>query len=279
MSRSPLLATRPLFAILLALALVAPAGLAEDASARSGSPAIKRILKRGKLLVGMSGNQPPLNMRSRSGELIGMEVDLARLLASSLEVELEIVEKPFAELLPTLQKGKVDAVISGLTITPERNLDVAFVGPYFISGKSVLTKAGTVSGIKKTEDIDRPGFRVGALAGSTSQDFVEEFTPNAELVPVANYDVGVQMVIGGEVDALVADFPICLLSVFRDQTGELVTLNQPLNVEPIGVALPPGDPLFQNLVQNYLLALQASGALELLQRRWFDDSSWLKDVP
>ena len=248
------------------------------ASARE-SATIKRILKHGKLRAGMSGNQPPLNARSRTGELMGMEVDLARLLASSMGVELEIVEKPFAELLPALGKREVDLVMSGVTITPARNLEVAFVGPYFISGKSILTRSATFASARETADINRPGVRLAALDGSTSQDFVETFASKTQLVTTPDYDAAVKMVVAREVDALVADYPICLLSVLRDESGELVTLSEPLNIEPIGIALAPGDPLFQNLVQNYLTSLTVSGALDRIHARWLDDRSWLARLP
>ena len=56
--------------------------------------------------VGMSANQPPFNAKSRSGQHIGLEVDLARALAGAMGVKLEIVEKPFGQLLPALEKGQ-----------------------------------------------------------------------------------------------------------------------------------------------------------------------------
>ncbi len=267
------------FAALLAFCLAVPAVLAETAAARDASPTIARILKRGKLRVGMSGNQPPLNAKSKTGEFIGMEVDLARVLARSMEVELEVVQKPFPELLPALVKGDVDVVMSGMTITMRRNREVAFVGPYFLSGKSILTKSKPLSQADEAEDIDRTDLKLVALEASTSQKFIESFAPNAKFTPVQDYDTGVQMVIDGKVDALVADYPICLLSVLRHGDAGLATLIQPLTIEPIGIALPPDDMLFLNLVQNYFGALTASGALEELQKRWFEDASWLAELP
>ena len=82
-----------------------------------------------------------------------------------------------------------------------------------------------------------------------------------------------------EVDALVADYPICLLSVLRHPDRGLATLLTPLTVEPIGIALPANDALLVNLVQNYLAALRATGVLEMLQAKWFEDGSWLAQLP
>jgi len=251
----------------------------EAAAPAQGPGRLAEIVARGELRVGLSGNQPPLNALARSGEIIGMEVDLARLLAGSLGVDVRFVARPFAELLPALRAGEVDLVLSGMTITPQRNLEVAFVGPYFVSGKSLLTKSQALAASDEARDIDRPGVTLAALEGSTSQRWIEVFAPKATLVAVAGYDEGVRMVRNGEVDALLADFPICVLSALRHADEGLVTLASPLTVEPIGIALPPDDFLFVNLVENYLTSLRSSGALEGLRQAWFERGEWLEQLP
>jgi polar amino acid transport system substrate-binding protein len=87
-------------------------------------------------------------MRSRSGNIIGLEIELVKALASSMGLRAALVQKPFAELLPALEQGDVDLVISGMTITPERNARVAFAGPYLISGKSVLSKSRRIASVE-----------------------------------------------------------------------------------------------------------------------------------
>ena len=266
-----------LSALLACLALVT--GLACLAAAAPASPALSRIVKSGELRVAMSGNQPPLNAKTKSADVIGLEVDLAKMLATSMGVELQIVVKPFADLLGAVEKGEVDMVMSGMTITPERNLRVAFVGPYFISGKSILTKSKTLAAADETADINSPDVKLAALKGSTSQMFVEKLVPKATLIATKNYDEAVDLVKDGKVDALVADFPICVLSVLRYPDAGLATLLEPLTIEPIGIALPADDPLLLNLVQNYLNALSATGILSKLQSKWFEDGSWLAELP
>ncbi len=72
-------------------------------------------------------------MEAKDGSLIGFEVDLAELLAESMNIKLDIVRMPFKDLMPSLEKGSIDAIISGMTITMSRNARVAFVGPYMLS--------------------------------------------------------------------------------------------------------------------------------------------------
>ena len=73
--------------------------------------------------------------------------------------------------------------------------------------------------------------------------------------------------------------PICALSVLRFPEDGFATLTQPLTIEPMGVAMPPNDPLFLNMMENYLGALEGIGILELLEEKWFQDGSWLIQMP
>ncbi len=273
--------------LVVALALVAmgltactsTGGNGGPSSDASNAPVLAAIVERGTLRVGMSGDQPPFNVVNKSGELIGLEVDLARALANSLGVDLELVQRPFGTLLNALDAGEVDMVMSGLTMTPERNMKVGFVGPYFVSGKAILTKDDTLANSQDSGDINKGTVRLAALAGSTSERFVQEVTPEAQLTSVQSYDDAVQAVIDDKVDALVADFPICVISVFRNPDAGLISLSSPFNFEPIGIALPANDPLFTNLVQNYVNLLEGTGLLEELRARWFVDAAWLDELP
>ena len=253
-------------------------GIADTSSAQD-SPVLDRVIQSGKLRVGMSGTQPPFNTRSRSGEMIGLEVDLATLLAAAMRVELEIVNRPFGELLAAMRAGEVDMVMSGMAITPRRAQASAFIGPYMLSGKSILTKSSTLANATGMDDLDKPEVRLAALANSTSQDFVEEYAASARLVSVADYDEAVNMLLGGEIDALVADMPICLLSMLRYPDQGLATLRQPLTVEPIGVAVPANDLSFRNLVDNYIEAIEKTGILEQLRKSWLEDGAWIAALP
>ena len=133
---------------LMGLMLCAAILVGAVAPIMADSPVLSRIVESNVLRVGTSGAQPPFSVKSKDGSLIGYEVDLAKLLANAMGVELKLVEMPFAELLLALEKGEVDVVMSGMTMTPARNLKAAFVGPYIISGKSILTKDKTIAQAK-----------------------------------------------------------------------------------------------------------------------------------
>jgi len=237
------------------------------------------VAARGELILGTAGSMPPLNMTTRDGEVIGLDIDLARIIAAAMETKLRVETMPFAELLPALESGKVDLVISGMTMTPSRNRRFAFVGPYLVSGKSIVAKLATAESIKKSSDLNVPEMTLVALEGSTSAAFIENLLPKATLVTVEDYDKGVKLVLEDQASALLADQPICQISAYRYQDRGLVALKDTLNYEPLGVALPPNDPLLVNWVENLISGLEASGDLAKFRERWFEDTDWFAKLP
>jgi polar amino acid transport system substrate-binding protein len=250
---------------------VLPAGPAD--------PHLARILESGELRVGVSADRAPLNARNRAGEIVGFEVDIVRALANAMGLELRFVVTPFAELIPGLERGDFDLAISGLTMTPERNARVAFAGPYFVSGMSVLARAKAITDVESPKALDLPERRYAAVAASTSARFIAEHLPQAQRVEVSDYESGVQRVIDGRADALFADHLACAAAVWRHPEAGLSTLATPFTIEPLGIALPPDAPLLLNLVENHLETLDHTGLLASFKARWLADGRWLAEMP
>ena len=252
--------------------------VARAADAARVAPVLERILAKKELVVGTAADMAPLNMTLKDGNIVGLEVDLATLMANGIGVKLTLKQMRFNDLLPALEAGQVDLILSGMTMTPLRNTKVAFAGPYFGSGKSILIKEQNAAALRSIATMNSPDVTLAALKGSTSQLFVERLIPKAKLVPTDDYDQAIAMVLDGKVQAMVADFPICNLSVFRYRDKGLTTLKSPLNYEPIGIAMLPTDPLLLNWAQNFVTTMLNSGDLELLRQKWFDDASWMPQL-
>jgi polar amino acid transport system substrate-binding protein len=266
--------------VLLVIAglMIGYAQMAVGADLAQVSPVLDRIVTKKELVVGTAASMPPLNMTMKDGQIAGMEIDLAHLLAGALGVKLTLKPMQFNELLPALQAGKVDMVLSGMTITPARNLKVAFVGPYMVTGKSILTKQAAVETMSEVERINKPERVLVALKGSTSQTFAEKVFPKAKLVLVDNYDQAVAMLREDKAHAMVADMPICQLTAYRYRDAGLMTLKNPLSWEPIGIAIPANDLLLLNWLQNCLHIIEKDGTLGLIVERWFKDGSWVSQL-
>jgi polar amino acid transport system substrate-binding protein len=261
----------------LLVSMVFVLSLAVVAGAWAGTT-MERIVKKGELVVGTSGTQPPLTVTNKKGELIGLDVDMAKAMAKALGVNLKFAQMPFAELIPALEAGKVDMVVSGMTITGERNKKVAFAGPYLVTGKGILAVAQRFAALQEAKGLDTPDVTVAALKDSTSQKFIETSIPKAKLITVGSYDEAIDLLLKGKVDVLVADYLFCSLTAYRNQKKGLIAGAAPLSFEPLGIAMPE-DTLLINWTQNFLNSFQGTGELKKLNEKWLNPGSWINDLP
>jgi polar amino acid transport system substrate-binding protein len=244
----------------------------------SAGPAMDKIIKKGELVVGTSGAQPPMTATTKKGEIIGLDADIARAMAAALGVKLKFSTMPFAKLLPALDSGLVDMVISGLTMTPARNRKVAFVGPYYVSGKGILAVSSQYAALQQAKGLNTPEVTVAALKNSTSQKFVETLISKAKLIPAASYDEAIDLLLNRKVDVVVADFPFCSLSAYRYRDKGLFAGKSPLTFEPLGIAMPE-DTLLINWVRNFMAFLQGTGQLKKMHAKWSSGGSWIDELP
>ena len=267
---------RMALSLLLAVGLLAM-GCAEmgQVTKASPSPVLDRVVAAGELRVGISGDMPPMNMLTKEDAVIGLDADLAALIAEAMGVKLGLRRMEFSALLPALESGGIDMIVSNMTMTAERNLKAAFVGPYLESGKAFLTKRSIIAKAKGLPEINSPQFTFSALNGSTSADVIRAGAPQAKLVTAATQNEAIQMVIDGRTDAMIADFPICVVAVYRNPAAGLISVGAPVTYEPIGVAVPKGDPHLVNWLGNFLKGLEQAGYFDQLKEKWFGNPAWL----
>lgn len=244
----------------------------------SAGPALDRIVKKGELVIGTSGTQPPMIATTKKGDIIGLDADISRAMAQAMGVKVKFVKMPFDKLLPALEAGQIDMVLSGMTITPKRNQKVAFVGPYYVSGKGILAVAEKYAALKEAKGLDTPEVTIATLKDSTSQKFVEELISKAKLILAGSYDEAIDLLFRGKVDIVVADFPFCALTAYRYQDKGLFAGKSPLTFEPLGIAMAE-DTLMINWVQNFMNMLQGSGDLLEMHKKWLSGGSWIDELP
>lgn len=259
----------PRFLLSALLVLLTGLTAAQIAWADSANPVLSRIQQRGELVLGTSGNMPPMTHTRDDGKVVGFDIDLAELMAAGMDVKLTIKTMAFDKLLRALERGDVDVVISNITMTQKRNLRAAFVGPYMTSGKCVITKREPLARAEAAENLNSPEIRLAALSGSTSADFVRLLLPKASLTLVEDYDAAVRLINDDKLGGLLTDYPVCLAMLKRYPDAGFVSLFSLLSYEPIGIALPGNDPLLVNWTENFMTRVDEMGVLEELAIRWF----------
>ena len=266
--------SRPRSALPRALAVLACALLALAGCDRPRP--IDRILKAGEIRVGTSADSPPLTMRDRDGKLMGLEVELAQALGDNMNVKVRFVEMPFAQLIPALERADIDLAVAGMTMTPERNSRVAFAGPYYVSGNTLLAQKREVAETEDPAQLDDPKLSFAVLAGSTSEKYARAHLPKAKLVAAPDNDAAVKALLAGEVDGMISDLQVCTVARWRHPDAGLYVRSSPFTTEPLGLALPPDSILFLNLVTNYLKTIEETGELAQLKAKWLGDGAWLE---
>jgi polar amino acid transport system substrate-binding protein len=239
----------------------------------------ERIAKNKTLVVGTPGDFPPFTASTSTGRLIGLDIDLAKNLANWLQVKIEFKQMEFSQLITALKANKIDIAMSGMTMTPRRNMQIVFIGPYALSGQSILGKKTILEQVSTADDLRKLTCCVAVLKGTTGEKMAKELLPDANIISTSTLDESLILLLDGKVDAIVADYPFCRVAEFRYKDRGFAMFDEPLTFEPVGIALSPDDPLFANLVGNYLTIMTGSDALKKLQEKWFKNITWMKDLP
>ena len=232
------------------------------------------IIHRDTLIVGTSGEFPPFSALNQKGEIVGFDIEITQLIAQALGVEYRVKKYPFDQLLTALNTGKIDIVASGMSITAQRNIKALFVGPYYSSGKSLLTKDYNL-GLSSTDAAENS---VVVVEGTTSQVVAKKLFTSSKIIVVTSFDEGLKLLLAGEVTAILADYPFCVVTSYRYREEGVSTPKEPFTYEPIGFALTKDAYHFANWLQNYLIILEGEGVLGELNNKWFKDMSWVDSL-
>ncbi len=166
-----------------------------------------------KLIVAMELAYPPFETKDENGDPTGVSVDLAKAIGEHIGKEVEIVNTAWDGLIPSLQTGKADMIISSMTITAVREEEVDFSIPYANSMLAILTNKD--AGIESIEDLNSADKKVAVKTGSTVHIFATENLPNANIVVLADESACVTEVSQGRADGFLYD----QLTIYRNNVA------------------------------------------------------------
>ena len=254
--------------VALAISISACNGIEASPSAKNEGSHLQSIIKKGTLVLGTSGNMTPMTRSINSGkDAIGFDIDLAKTMAESMGVDLEIKVIAFEKLIPALENGEIDIIVSNMTITPKRNAQVAFIGPYMTSGKCLVTKDPTLASLKK-EALNNASNKLVVLKGTTTEKFVKIGMPKVNAVVVNTQEEAIAMVRDSKVSGMLSEYPMCK-AIISNNPDEFVSVFSNLTYEPIGIAVAPQNTHLLNWTQNFLVRANNVGLFEMLAEKWF----------
>ncbi len=236
--------------LLFGLLLLAPLGFAQ-----------------GTLKVGLSPDYPPLQYK-QDGRLVGLEVDSARAVAEILGKKLALFEFPFDELIPALEQGRVDVVMSGLSITAERANRVNFAEPYLEIGQMAILHKDKIASFAQPWAVYREGVRVGVEPGTTGAAFAEKELTDATISYFQDSQAAFEGLRDDSIDLYLHDAPTSWRLANSSDNDDLISTYKPLTSEMLAWAVRPDEPELVRDLNRALSIMKAQGTLKYIVNRW-----------
>jgi len=228
---------------------------------------LERVRRSGTLRVGTDATYPPLEYVEGT-QCAGFDVDLGNALARELGVRAEFVNASFDGIFPALVNGSFDAVMSSVTITPERSASMLFTDPYYESGQRIALRRGT-TGIAAEGDLS--GKQVGVQINTTAQYDLEK-RPGIALTRYNTIDLALLDLQVGRIDAVVGDAPV-LQYMTRQSFPELEVVGRRFTDEKFGIALARSSDDLRRALNAALWRVEQSGELDRLREKWFGEAA------
>ena len=257
---------------ILCLCLSSVAFAADNELAKKST--INDILARGELRVGFDPGYMPFEMTDKNGNYVGFDVDLGRELAKAMGVKFVPVNLDFDGIIPALLTGKIDVIMSGMTITQERNLKIGFSDPYIVIGQSILLNKKLEGKVTSWQQLNDPKFNIVSRQGTTGEEAAKRYLPKANLKTFEKEADGALEVANNRADAWVYDMPFNVVFFAEQGKGKVIHLDKPFTYEPLGIGIMQGDPDFMNFLNNFLRQVKADGRYDKIYEKWITSTDW-----
>ncbi|AXH14403.1 amino acid ABC transporter substrate-binding protein [Malaciobacter mytili LMG 24559] len=221
------------------------------------------------LKVGMELAYPPFEMSDKEGNPTGVSVDFAKMLARSMNKELIIENIAWDGLIPSLKTGKIDIIISSMTITDERKKSIDFSIPYAKSALAIL--ANKNSNINSIEDLKEK--TIAVKKGSTGHIYAKENFPNGNILVFDKESACVLEVVQGKADGFLYD----QLTIYRNHQNHkdtTVALLKPFqkDFEYWGVALKKDNTELKNQIDQFITKAKEDGTFDDFAYKYLKDA-------
>ena len=237
---------------------------------------LANVLKAGELRVGVSIYEPWV-MKDKDGNLYGYEIQVAKQLAKDLGVNADFHVVEWEELISALNENKIDIIISGMAITPQRALLVNFSSPYGDSGVSLAANIAKTKGIQSLQELNAPDVTLGVVVDTVSDPVAGKIFEKANIERFVKSDDAVKALLNGDIHALVEASPVPRFLALEHPEIIDAPLSKPLLSYKAGMAVNKGEQEFLNYLNAWVTARDAEGWLPAKHKYWFDSLDWKSD--
>lgn len=221
----------------------------------------------GGLRVGLSPDYPPLVFK-QEGRVVGIEADNIMAVSKITGQKMTVVEMPAIKLLPALQAGEIDVIMSGMSVTAERSELVTFTDAYMQMGQMAIMHKDKVAQFAQPWSVYREGVRIGVEPGTTGAYFAEQELKDAQVKYVADAAAAFASLRNDEIDLYIHDAPTSWQLATSTENSDLISLYSPLTDEMLAWAVRKGDDALAGELNRALAKMKASGTLRYILNRW-----------
>lgn len=255
-------------------ATVGSALLALSATASWAETTMEKIVRTGQMTIAVQTQGPPVSFINKDGDRTGLAIELAKMMAADMEVELIVQDYDWKGLIPALTSGKADFIAADMTPTAKRHMQVVFTEPVFYSETIAFAMDG--SGYTKWQDLNNSGISVAATQASSWADTARKLLPEADLKEFSGGTAqAVQAVVSGRADSGLSDK--ATIAGFMTSIDGIVVLDGVLAQEPLGFATRPDSMHLLLALDNYVRLIRADGRLEQQVDYWWNSTAWEAD--
>src|ERR1700759_2872671 len=222
-----------------------------------------------ELVVGMEMSFPPFETQDSSGQPAGVSVDIARAMGQFLNRPIRFENIPFDGLIPSLKTGKIDVIISSLTMTDDRKKSIDFSAPYLKMGLAIL--ANKNSDIQSIEDVDKPGHTVAVKKGTTANIYAMQHFKQAKVL-VFNDESACAIEVGqGKSDCFIYD-QISVFQNWKRHEDRTRAILQPFEQEEWAMGIRKGNDELRTQINNFIKQFKESGGFEQLGAKYLGEN-------
>jgi ABC-type amino acid transport substrate-binding protein len=219
------------------------------------------------LRVGLSPDYPPLQYK-QGERLVGLEPDNATAVGKILGRPVALFEYSFDELIPALQQGRVDVIMSGFSVTAQRAEQVMFAEPYIQVGQMAIMHQSKLGSFSQPWAIYREGVRVGVEPGTTGAAFAQRELGDAQIIYQADAEEAFAALRADKIDLYVHDAPTSWRLANSTENQDLISLYSPLTQENLAWAVRQGEHELLADLNGALALMRSNGTLSYIINRW-----------
>lgn len=235
------------------------------------------ILDRGSIRVGVA-EFAPWTIRTKSGELIGFEVDVAKKIASDMGVKAEFMVYEWEKIIPALQRGEIDVIAGGMAITPSRALQVNFSRPLATSGVTLATNTKKTQNIESLKQLNNERVVITVVADTLALSVARTFFDQAKIKVQPSSALAERDVLEARAHAYIATVPEVNFLAIRNAGKIDVPMAEPIMASSEGLAVKKGEQQLVNFLDAWVVARQTDKWLGTARNYWFETMDWMPEA-